>query len=209
MKLIRCVRAAAVVLSLAAPHLVVAADMNKVLHAYLRGTETGFDPAKYSDHGSVEIYRNMFEPLLDYDYLARPQQLVPNTATALPEITEGGRRYTFHIKPGIYFQDDPAFKGKKRELIAQDYVYSLQRLVDQANRGAPWDFLFKGKIVGLDDKIAEAKKTGKFDYDKPIEGFKAIDRYTFQVNLTRPDYLISQMLGAPATGAVAREVIEA
>ncbi|MGQ5523184.1 ABC transporter substrate-binding protein [Chitinimonas sp. PSY-7] len=186
-----------------------AADMNKTLYAYLRGTETGFDPAKYSDTGSVEIFKSIYETLLSYDYLARPQMLVPGSAEAMPEVSEGGRRYTFKVRPGIYFSDDPVFKGKKRELVAQDYVYSLQRLVDQNNRGAPWDFLFKGKIIGLDEKIADAKRTGKFDYDKPIEGFKAVDRYTFQVNLTRPDYLIPQMMGSPATGAVPREAVEA
>ena len=35
-------------------------------------------------------------------------------------------RWTIRIKPGIYFADDPAFKGRKRELVAADYVYRHQ-----------------------------------------------------------------------------------
>ena len=38
------------------------------------------------------------------------------------------------VKPGIYFANDPAFKGQKRELVAEDYVYALKRIVDPANK---------------------------------------------------------------------------
>jgi ABC-type transport system substrate-binding protein len=183
------------------------ADMSKTLYTYYEAPETAFDPAKYSDNYSIDTCSVIFETLLTYDYLARPQKLVPGTA-GMPEVLDGGRRYIFKLQPGIYFANDPAFKGKKRELTAQDYVYSLQRLVDPANRGAPWEFILKGKVIGLDEKIEEAKKTGKFDYDKPIEGLKALDRYTLQLSLKRPDFLIPMMMAAPATGAVAREVIE-
>ncbi|MFC4161572.1 ABC transporter substrate-binding protein [Chitinimonas lacunae] len=184
-----------------------AADMNKVLRYYFEAPESGFDPAKYSDHYSGEINSSIFESLLDYDYLAEPMTLVPNTAEALPTVLDEGKTFIYKIRPGIFFADDPAFGGKKRELVAQDYVYSYQRLVDPANRGAPWDFMLKGKIVGLDEKLEEAKKTGKFDYDKPIEGLKALDRYTLQIKLKRPDYNMMYITAAVATGAVAREVI--
>ncbi|WP_269533177.1 ABC transporter substrate-binding protein [Chitinimonas sp. BJYL2] len=183
------------------------ADPAKTIRTYFEAPESGFDPAKYSDHYSGEINSSIFEPLLAYDYLARPQTLIPRTAD-LPEIRDEGKTFIYKIKPGIYFADDPAFKGKKRELVAQDYVYTIQRLVDPASRGAPWDFMFKGKVIGLDEKLAEAVKSGKFDYDKPIEGLKALDRYTLQIKLKRPDYNMPYITAAPATGVVAREVIE-
>ncbi len=41
--------------------------------------------------------------------------------------------WTVRIQPGIYFADDPVFKGQRRELVAQDYVYAFQRVVDPAN----------------------------------------------------------------------------
>ena len=43
------------------------------------------------------------------------------------------------VKPGIFFTDDPAFKGKPRELVAEDYVYSYKRWLDPNGRrsGAP------------------------------------------------------------------------
>jgi len=196
--------------SLLSPMLAAAAssaDMNKTIRYYFEAPESGFDPARYSDHYSGEVNSSIFESLLDYDYLASPQTLIPNTAS-LPEMRDDGKTFTFKLKPGIYFSDDPAFGGKRRELVAADYVYSLQRLVDPNSRGAPWDFMFKGKVIGLDEKIEEAKKTGKFNYDKPIEGLKALDRYTLQIKLKRPDFNMPYIVAAPATGALAREVVE-
>jgi ABC-type transport system substrate-binding protein len=64
-------------------------------------------------------------------------KLRPNTATAMPESSDGGRSYTFRIRPGIYFTPDPAFKGSKREVTAPDYVYSFKRLYDPALK-SPW-----------------------------------------------------------------------
>ncbi|WP_374354170.1 ABC transporter substrate-binding protein [Chitinimonas sp.] len=129
------------------------------------------------------------------------------TAAEMPKVSDDGKVYTFKIKQGIYFADDPAFGGKKRELTAQDYIYSIQRMVDPAHRGAPWDFLYKGKVLGLDEKIAAAKN-GKFDYDSPVEGLVALDRYTFQIKLKAPDYNMPYIMAVPANVAVAREVVE-
>jgi len=88
----------------------------------------------------------MFDAPLTYDYLAQPAKLKPGTAVALPEISADGLTYTLRIKPGIYFADDPAFKGKKRELVAADYVFGIKRILDPKMRsnsvimvdGRPW-----------------------------------------------------------------------
>src|SRR6266446_4675012 len=100
------------------------ADPNKVLHVALVAPETGFDPQAASDLYSNYVNREIFDPLYKYDYLARPYKVVPNAAAALPEISADGLTWTLKVHPGIYFTDDPAFKGKKRELTAADYVFS-------------------------------------------------------------------------------------
>ena len=65
-----------------------------------------------------------------------------------------------------------------------------------------------GKIVGLDELAAQAKKTGKFDYDAKIEGLQALSRHTLKIKLKRADYNFLYVLAMTATGAVAREVVE-
>ncbi len=180
----------------------------KTLRITFQNAETGFDPVKISDYYSGVVIAAIFDPLLTYDYLARPAKLAPNVATALPQITDNGKTYTFKLKPGIHFTPDPAFKGKKRELIAADYVYSIKRFLDPKNR-SPYAFLFEGKIIGLDKLAAEAKKSGRFDYDAAVAGFETPDRYTLRIRLTETDFNFSHVLAFPLVGAVARETIAA
>ena len=185
----------------------VAADPAKVLRISFPVAETGFDPVRVSDLYSNTVTEAIFERLLTYDYLALPARLVPMTAEALPEIADGGRTYVLHLRRGIYFTPDPAFKGKRRELTAEDYVYTFKRMADPKNR-SPWAFMVEGKIEGLDAQIEAAKKSGKFDYDATIPGLIALDKYTLRFKLTAVDYLFPYTLAHVPFGAMAREVVE-
>ncbi len=179
----------------------------KVIYNALREAESDLDCVVREDRYSNVICESLFEPLLTYDYLARPAKVIPNTAVAMPEITDNGTTYTFKIKPGIYFHADPAFKGQKRELTAADYVFTFKRFYDSQVKSA-WMWIFDGKIVGEDEAKEAEKKTGKFDYDFPWEGFKALDRYTLLVKLKQPDYNFTYFMAMVNTGAQAREVVE-
>ena len=154
----------------------------KVLHLVLPHAEVGFDPATVSESYSTAVMAGIMEPLLTFDYLARPPKLVPLTAESLPDIGGDGRTWTFRIKRGIQFADDAAFNGKRRELTASDYAYAIKRLVDPAIR-SPNAFHLAGKIVGLDELAAAARQSNRFDYDAHIDGLQAIDRYTLRIRL--------------------------
>ena len=184
------------------------ADPAKVLHIAFPVAETGFDPAAAQDYYSANVMRMVFDSLYVPDYLARPYRPSANTAEGMPEISADGRVWKIHVKKGVYFADDPAFKGRKRELTAQDYVYSWKRVVDPKVR-SPNAYYLTGKLVGLDDAVAKASKTGKFDYDAEIAGLRATDRYTLQLTLTETDYTLMDFLQQTALAAVAREVVDA
>ncbi len=200
--------AASAVFLLAVPAALQAADPPKILRITFQAAETGFDPVKVHDYYSGTVIEAIFDPLLTYDYLARPSKLVGNAAESLPEISPDGRTYVFRIRKGIYFADDPAFKGRKRELTALDYAYSFKRFYDPRHR-SPYAFLFTGKIVGLDELAERAKASGSFDYDAPVAGLQTPDRHTLVIRLKQPDLNFSYVLAFPLTGAVAREAIEA
>ncbi len=162
-----------------------AADPAKILHVTFQAAETGFDPVKVSDYYSGTIIEAIFDPLLTYDYLARPAKLVPNVTESLPAISDGGKTYTVRIRKGIYFADDAVFKGVKRELTAADYAYSIKRFLDPKNR-SPYAFLFEG-----------------------IAAIQTPDRHTLAIRLKAPDLNFSHVLAFPLAGAVAREAIAA
>lgn len=191
--------AAGAAASAAAP---ASAHAPTTLHMFLSTSETGLDPAVASDAASLSLIENIFDPLLRYDYLARPVQLRQNTAVAMPSISADGLEYTIHIRPGIYFTPDPAFHGQRREVTAADYVYSLTRLYDPAIK-SPWLSLFEGKLAG------DAALRQHFSYAAPIAGLQAPARYTLRIRLAAPDNNFLFYLATPAASAVAREVIEA
>ena len=184
-----------------------AAVVRGTLHVAFPVAETGFDPQAIGDTYSDAICLAIFDPLYRYDYFARPVRLEPNTADGLPEITDGGRTYTIRVKRGIYFAADPAFGGKRRELTADDYVYSIKRVFDPKVRSY-WLYLFEGNLVGLDEPLARARKSGRFDYDEKIEGLQALDRQTLRIRFRAPDYAFAWWLTTSSFAAVAREVVE-
>ncbi|HEX7327693.1 MAG TPA: ABC transporter substrate-binding protein [Casimicrobiaceae bacterium] len=177
------------------------------LHVAFPIAETGFDPQAVGDAYSQYVNRAIFDALYRYDYLARPYRIVPNTAAAMPEISADGKTWTIRIRPGIYFADDPVFKGKRRELTAADYVYSIKRILDPKMRSNALQTV-DGRFVGADAVVEKARKTGHFDYDAPIEGLRAIDRYTLRFELVFPDYELLSNLTTTPLAAVTREVIE-
>ncbi len=211
----RVLRAAAALLAAGAGGAARAGDapaaaQAKVLRYAFVKAETSFDPAAVNDLYSRIITGHVFEGLVGYDPLARPALLVPRTAEALPEIANDFRRFTFRLKPGTWFADDPVFGGKRRELVAQDYVYALQRIADPAVRSPQWGSIEQCAILGLADARRRAADAHRpFDYDAPVEGLRALDRYTLRIELAEPrPRLVEVLAQGDIYGAVAREVVE-
>jgi ABC-type transport system substrate-binding protein len=209
MKLLRSLALAGVTLALAL-NATAQAPAKKILRVTFREPETSFDPLRVDDLYSRTITGHIFESPYTYDPLANPPMMVPLTAEGMPEVSPDYRVWTIHIKPGIYFTDDPVFGGKKRELVAQDYVYTYKRAVDPATRSPTGSQVIDQHILGLNELRDAALKTGKFDYDKPIEGLRALDRYTLQFKLAepRPGFGVMNLAATDLLGAEAREVVE-
>ncbi len=196
--------------ALAVPPARAQAAAPKVLRYAFPTAETGFDPAQISDLYSRAVTAHIFETPLTYDALARPFKLRPCTAAAMPEVSDDFRRFVFRIKPGIFFADDPAFGGQPRELTAEDYVYTMKRVYDPAMKSPGQAILEDEGIVGLRELREDAlQRKTPLGYDRPVEGLRALDRYTLQVLLRepRPRHLYT-WAGRDVYGAVAREVVQ-
>jgi oligopeptide transport system substrate-binding protein len=199
----------AAIVAFVAPAAVAAdwADPAKVLKIAFPIDVSGLDPAGTQETYATAVESRIFDALYVWDYLARPYRFVPSVATSMPEISADGRVWIIRIRPGIFFADDPAFGGKKRELTAADFVYAWKRLVDPRVR-SPNSDLLDHKLVGLDAAVAKAKATGRFDYDAEIPGLRAPDRHTLRLELVEPDYTFLEILDSAALRGVAREAIE-
>ena len=183
----------------------------KVLRYAFPVAETGFDPAQVSDLYSRTVLAHVMEAPYTYDYLARPFKIRPYTADGMPQVSDDYKIWTIRLKPGTYFADDPAFQGRKRELVAQDYVYAMKRFFDPALKSPSYSSMNEQALLGLEELREQALRTKKpFDYDREVEGVRALDRYTLQFKLKEPrPHFIYTLADSSNYGAVAREVIEA
>ncbi len=176
----------------------------KVYRHSIDGKPTSLDPIKAATLYSNILVVNIFDTLYSYKYLTRPYELKPNLAQSMPNISENGLIYTIKIKPGVHFQDHPAFDGGKgREVKAQDFVYSILRSFDP-NNIASGAWLWQDKIKGLRDW----KSTGA-NYDQTVSGLKAIDDYTIQISLHKPYPQLTYSLAMGFSAITPREVVEA
>ena len=179
----------------------------KVLNLAVTAEVKGMDPIYANDKYSSNEIARIYEGLLEYHYLKRPYTLDPNLAESLPVVSADGLTYTFKIRKGVKFQDDAAFDGGKgRELVAEDFVYSIKRLADPKLQGLGW-WLLEGKIKGLNEWREKNSEKDVVDYSEVIEGLKATDSHTlvFKLNKPFPQFLYS--LAMPFTFVVSKEVV--
>ena len=184
----------------------------KVLRYAFNAAETGFDPARVFDLYSRIVTAHIFENLYNFDHLARPAKIRPVIADGMATHSADFRTWTVKLKRGIYFADDPAFKGKQREVTAADFVFAVKRFADPVNKSPAVSGVLDLGLIGLAALRERALKDNvAFDYDRELEGLRALDRYTIQYKLEqpRPRFVESLLTSHDLFGAVAREAVEA
>ena len=125
-----------------------------------------------------------YEALLEVDYDARPYQLKPG-ACDLPEVSADHLTYTFRLRDGIRFQDDPCFPdGKGRAATAEDIVYSLGRLSDPTNHSS-----------------------GKWTMDY-VKSLRAVDARTVVIELKQPFHVFPWFMAMSYASIVPHEAVE-
>lgn len=184
----------------------------KVLHLPMRSNGPNvIDPVRGSTVYDNRICCQVYEPLLEYAYLDRPidaRTLEPLLLAEMPQVSEDGLTYHFKLKEGVMFHDDECFPdGKGREMVTDDVFYSWKRMADDDNEPKSW-WLLENTIVGFDE-FREAQNNAKtFDYDAPVEGFKKINDYEFEVTLKEPVYRFQYVLAMFQTAVVPREAVD-
>jgi ABC-type transport system substrate-binding protein len=185
------------------------------------------DPVRGSTTYDNQACSLVYETLLQYKYLKRPLELEPLLCESMPTVSEDGLVYTFELKQGVLFQDDPCFPGGKgRELTAEDVVYSWKRIADKRIGTKNWWLLEKtiagfdawrdaqnGDFAGTEPEVGEehAEEAGAqsvFDYEAPCAGLVTLGRYTLQVTLTEPIHRFLYVLAMFQTSILPREAVE-
>ena len=165
-----------------------------------------FDPAIAFNNDSLFVIGQSLETLYQYHYLKRPFEVIPLLADGMPEISTDGLKYTFKIKQNVkYHNGDNVFKSE-RFVKAQDFVNQIKRLAFRPLKSTG-NWLFAGKLKGFNSFT----KTVGNDFSKflseDIEGLKAIDDLTFEIELNEPEPNLLYFLAMPFTTPVPIELL--
>ncbi|MEO2094600.1 MAG: ABC transporter substrate-binding protein [bacterium] len=181
----------------------------KTLTLPIRSAGPGsLDPVRGSTTYDSQACSLVYETLLQYKYLKRPLELEPLLCVAMPQVSEDRLVYTFELRQDVFFHDDPCFEnGKGRQMIARDVVYSWKRLADSGIGTRNW-WLLESTILGLDEWRGQQNKNDSFDYDAPVEGILALDRFSLQVTLTEPVQRFLYILAMFQMSVVPHEAVE-
>lgn len=139
-------------------------------------------PLNITEVVAHRICDQIFDGLVTFD--DSTLAVIPSLAEKW-EIDASSKIYTFHLRKGVFFHDDPCFpNGKGRELKAQDVKYCFDRLCyhNPADNQGFW--IFKGVVKGASEY--DSLTAAKIKPDSGVSGVRVIDDYTIQVELERP-----------------------
>jgi len=127
--------------------------------------------------------------------------------------TARGESWTFKIKPGMHFQNDPCFPaGKGREIVPADFLYSFKRMADPAI-GCPILGFLQDKVIGLEeyaDACRKRKDEGLGpDLNANVPGLQLDpkDPHTFRVLLNQPYPQLRYLMAMHFTSPLAHEAV--
>jgi len=147
----------------------------------------------YSTHIAGQVYEGLFK------FNQKTLEAEPCLAESF-EIDKTKKKYTFHIRKGVFYHDDTCFAdGKGREINANDFKYCFEFLCSN-NEQNKWSTLFRDRLVGAIDY--ESGKT------KSVEGIKVIDAYTLELTLVDPFGGFPDLLAVLAAAVYPKEAID-
>lgn len=146
------------------------------------------DPSINVTSDAIFYLMHTFEGLLEKDMNGK---LIPGVAESW-EISEDGLTYTFKLRTNSKWTD-----GKT--VVAGDFVYSWQRVVDPAT-GSQYGYQH--------EPVKNAKAITAGDMPKESLAIKAIDDYTLEVQLEAPTAYFLELLTFPTFYPLRKDIIE-
>ncbi|WP_026464783.1 ABC transporter substrate-binding protein [Adhaeribacter aquaticus] len=153
---------------------------------------SSLDPAFARNQANIWATTQLFNGLIELDDELKPQ---PAIARAW-QISPDGLKYTFYLRPNIYFHDHEVFPGGLgRKVLASDFEYSFKRLLDPAT-ASTGSWVFKGKV--LEDSKGIVSDTA----------FKALNDSVLLVYLNEPFIPFLEILSMPYCFVVPQEITQ-
>ncbi|MFM8432496.1 MAG: ABC transporter substrate-binding protein [Bacteroidota bacterium] len=153
------------------------------------------DPAFSKDQSHIWICQQLYSTLVELD---SQLNIRPSVAKSW-QLSEDRSTYVFTLRDNIYFNGNELHivgndKGVfRRKLVADDLVYSLNRLTD-SKLASPGSWIMSGVLQD---------ETGR------LTGVKALNDTTIEIRLKSPNPAFLSLLAMPYCSIVPKEVVEA
>lgn len=155
----------------------------------------------------------VYETLLQYDYKARPYEVVPYICKSMPRVLDDGKTLEFELRDDVYFGPSKYIETEEglpdgcRRVTSRDFEYSLKRLAD-AKLSSPGYWTIGGLIEGVDEFHKRSTQDKETDYSLDISGIEVLDEKIFRIHLTRPSTEVYWILAMPYTAVVPVEAVK-
>ncbi|MBK7504531.1 MAG: ABC transporter substrate-binding protein [Bacteroidetes bacterium] len=161
-------------------------------------------PPNITEVTGQRIDNNIYEGLVRFN--VKTLAIEPCIAKSW-DISDGGKKFVFHLRSGIKFTDDPCFPdGKGRTLTAKDIKYCFDRISYSKPTEIQAGWLFKDLVVGANEYT---EKTAKDPKDNSgVSGIVVLDDSTLEISLTKPFSVFIDRLALPQTAIYAKEAYE-
>lgn len=135
------------------------------------GSPENFNPQLYTsgtsvDASAVPIYNRLV------DFKVGTTELIPSLAESW-EITPDGKTYTFHLRKGVKFQSNKAFKPT-RDFNADDVIFSFMRQKDPKN---PYHNVSNGTYANFES----------LEFGSLIQNIEKVDDHTVRFTLAHAE----------------------
>lgn len=160
------------------------------------------DPAKAFDTSSLPFVRVLYRGLVDYGDGAN---IVPAVATRWT-ISPDGKKYTFYLRHDARFQFAQNGSQPGRRVTAQDFRYSIERILDPAT--ASDGMTFYNMISGAKEWSEEQSKPPAQRHLKHVPGISVPRDDVIIFTLDHPDATFLNYLAMPFVYAVPQDWIE-
>ncbi len=160
-------------------------------------------PLSITEVTSHRIGAQLYEGLVKFDQATL--QVVPGLARRW-EVDSLGRVFTFYLRRGVRFHQDPCFPDGPREVTAYDFKWCLDRLCTPhiLNKGF---WIFQDRVLGA-TAYYETIARGETPPPGGVPGIRVLDSFTLQIALEKPFAGFLNLLGTPFAAVYPREAFE-
>ena len=160
-------------------------------------------PHNITDAYSYRVASQIYEGLFKFN----PETLdVTKGLVEDYQVDETGTIYTFQLKKGVFFHDNPCFDGSKgREMKANDVKHCFTKLCTKNINNQNFSIIQENQLRA-DRYYAASSDNNTPDFE--VEGIRVKDEYTIELELLKPNSLLTVNLARPACFIYPKEAEE-